>query len=286
MILTKDTTLLPLLIEINKGMSRSKVKQLLQSGRVLVNGKAVTQFDHPLKPGDCVDIGAATMTKRPLSNKWVQLVYEDKYLVVIDKREGILSMATSHHAFCVKTVLDNYFEARHQRCHAHIVHRLDRDTSGLMIFAKSHDVQQRFEADWKGIVYDRRYVAVAEGIIENDNNTITSWLKENKQGFVYSDNSQPPAPDAKYAVTHYKVLERGKTNTLVELRLDTGRKNQIRVHLSDLNHPVVGDPKYSAQSTVAPRLCLHAYRLHFTHPITGEQMLFDTPIPGTFRGLL
>ena len=220
----------------------------------------------------------------------MSLVYEDKYLVVIEKREGILSMATSHHSFCVKTVLDNYFERTCQHCRAHLVHRLDRDTSGLMIYAKSRNVQQLFEQDWKGIVYDRRYVAVAQGLLEQESGTIVSWLKDNKQYYTISSKTDN---GGKRAITHYRILQKGKVNTLVELKLETGRKNQIRVHLSDLYHPVVGDKKYGSAEEEASdyakntdRMCLHAFRLYFKHPVTGEDLHFETPIPQSFVKLL
>lgn len=285
MIATVENQLLPTLIEWQRDMSRSKIKQLLQQGRILVNGQAVTQFNFVVKPGDKIEIGSSSTQRQGLTNRYLTLVYEDRYLVVIDKREGILSMATSHHAFCLKNVLDRYFESTHQRCHAHLVHRLDRDTSGLMIFAKSREVQQLFEADWKGLVYDRRYVAVAEGLMQENEGTVSNWLKDNKQCFTYSSTTDN---GGKWAVTHFRVLEKGETNTLVELKLDTGRKNQIRVHLSDLGHPVLGDVKYSpnTEQAGAPRLCLHAYRLHFTHPVTQQEMCFDTPVPPLFEKLL
>lgn len=297
----KETTLFEELMQWQTSMSRTKLKQCLQHRRVLVNGRAVTQFNHPLHVGDVIAIGQSDHGRGDANSRYLKILYEDRYLVVINKNEGILSMATSHHAFCVKRVLDGYFDRTHQKCRAHLVHRLDRDTSGLMIFAKSRDVQMRFEADWKGIVYDRRYVAVAEGVMPTDEGTVSNWLKDNKQYFTYSS---PVDNGGKFAVTHYRVLERGQNNTLVELKLDTGRKNQIRVHLSDLGHPVLGDPKYGAvadivdtpmrgNADVAPsshpaakRLCLHAYRLHFTHPVTGETMQFDTPVPNYFLSLL
>lgn len=281
-----ESTLLSFLIEEMKELSRSRIKDFLREGRVLVNGQSVTKFDAPLMPGDKVSIGDnKSSRKTELNNKYVRLVHEDRYLVVIEKREGILSMATSHHSFCIKTVLDNYFERSRQRCRAHLVHRLDRETSGLMIFAKSREVQQVFESDWKGFVYDRRYVAVAKGMLEQDEGTISSWLRDNKQYFTMSSKTDN---GGKFAVTHYRVLDRGKENTLVELRLETGRKNQIRVHLSDLHHPVVGDRKYgavqieSSDSAIPVRMCLHAVRLFFKHPVTGEDLHFSTPIPAYF----
>lgn len=288
-VVRREGHLLPYLQEEWREMSRTRVKELLRQGRICVNGKPVCRHDFALHVGDKVEITKGGGNRAELNNRYVRLVYEDRYLVVIEKREGILSMATSHHSFCVKTVLDNYFERTRQRCRAHVVHRLDRETSGLMIFAKSHEVQQLFEADWKGLVYDRRYVAVARGIVGQDSGTMESWLKDNKQYFTMSS---PVDNGGKYAVTHYRVVERGGSNTLVELRLDTGRKNQIRVHLSDLRHPVVGDRKYGGRqesdepAACGDRLCLHAMRLFFTHPVSGEDMRFETPVPKEFYAAL
>ena len=285
MIVKNDTCLLPYLMEKFSDMSRSRIKQLLSRRRILVNGKSITRHDTPLRSGDVVEIGSAMAEVDRLNSRYLRLVYEDNHLVVIDKREGILSMATSHHSFCVKTILDEYFERCHLRCHAHLVHRLDRETSGLMLYAKSRNVQHLFETDWKGLVYDRRYVAVVLGKMEKDEGTISNWLTDNKQFFTYSS---PVDNGGKYAVTHYRVLRRGAVNTLVEARLDTGRKNQIRVHLSDIAHPVLGDRKYGPDNDAAAfsRLCLHAYRLHFIHPITGERLMFDTPVPSKFLAAL
>ena len=288
-IVKKRIRLLPFLFEAMANLSHSRIKQFLQEGRILVNGNPTTQHDAQLEIGDKIELGDSKLKKIKLNNRYVSLVYEDKYLVVIEKREGILSMATSHHSFCVKTVLDNYFERTCQHCRAHLVHRLDRDTSGLMIYAKSRRVQQLFEQNWKGQVYDRRYVAVAQGHLDQECGTIVSWLNENKQFYTISSTTDN---GGKKAITHYRILKRGKINTLVELKLDTGRKNQIRVHLSDLCHPVVGDKKYGnieedvLECSVNIRMCLHAFRLFFKHPVTGEDLHFETPIPPYFLTLL
>lgn len=286
----KNTVLLPFLFESMPETSRSRIRQFLRDGRIQVNGVAVSQYDTPLSVGDKVVLGSRKSVRSTgLNSRHVYLVYEDRHLVVVEKREGILSMATSHHSFCVKTVLDNYFERTRQHCRAHIVHRLDRDTSGLMIYAKDRDTQQRFEANWKELVFDRRYVAVARGILCPDAGTVTSWLKDNKQFFTMSS---PVDNGGKIAITHYKVIKRGEQNTLVELKLETGRKNQIRVHLSDLHHPVVGDRKYGteafsdATAMEAGRMYLHALRLYFHHPVTGEEFHFSTPIPPSFLAAL
>ena len=191
-------------------------------------------------------------------------------------------MAAGHSSLNVKGVLDDYFRNSKQKCTAHVVHRLDRETSGLMIYAKDMATEQELEHNWHDIVYDRRYVAVVSGEMEDDEGVITSWLKDNKAYFTYSsrvDNG------GKFAITHFHTLDRTTEHSLVEYRLETGRKNQIRVHSADIGHPVCGDLKYGNGDNPIGRLCLHAYMLCFTHPVTRRPMEFETPIPTAFRKL-
>lgn len=260
------------------GISRSKAKAILQGGGIRVERKNVTQFDYPLRPGMTVEISKRKNATQ-LVSKFVKLVYEDRYICVVEKNIGILSMATDHHQFCVKTVLDDYFHKSRQKCTAHVVHRLDRDTSGLLVYAKTIEAEQILEHNWRDIVTDRRYVALASGRMEQESGTVESWLKDNKAYFTYSsqvDNG------GKYAVTHFRTLRTNDNYSLVELKLETGRKNQIRVHLQDLRHPVCGDIKYGNGDDPCGRLCLHAFRLDFYHPITREHMHFETPMPKAF----
>ena len=161
-----------------------------------------------------------------------------------------------------------------------MVHRLDRDTSGLMVYAKDMETEQILEHNWHEIVYDRRYVAVVSGEMEQDEGTIRNWLKDNK---AYVTFSSPVDNGGKLAITHFHVLDRTTEHSLVEYRLETGRKNQIRVHSADMGHPVCGDTKYGNGDDPMHRLCLHAWLLCFTHPVTGEPMEFETPIPVAFR---
>lgn len=261
--------------------SRNKIKATLQGRGIKVNGKVVTQFDLSLKVGDKVSI-SRHKSKNTFKSQYVKVVYEDRWLVVIEKNIGILSMAAGHSSLNVKKLLDDYFNKSHQKCRAHVVHRLDRDTSGLMVYAKDIDTEQILEHNWHQIVYDRRYVAVVSGEMENDNGTIANWLKDSKAYITYSS---PIDNGGKYAVTHYHVLNRTTEHSLVEYRLETGRKNQIRVHSADMGHPVCGDTKYGNGDDPIHRLCLHAYMLCFTHPVTGERMEFATPIPTSFRSL-
>ncbi len=261
--------------------SKNKIKLTLKGRGVKVNGKVVTQFDYPLVPGMRV---AVSRSKRndTFKSRYVKIVYEDRWLVVVEKNIGILSMAAGHSSLNVKSVLDDYFAKSRQKCRAHVVHRLDRDTSGLMIYAKDIDTEQILEHNWHDIVYDRRYVAVVSGEMEESEGTIANWLKDNKAYVTYSS---PVDNGGKYAVTHFYVLDRTTEHSLVEYKLETGRKNQIRVHSADMGHPVCGDVKYGNGDDPLHRLCLHAYVLCFTHPITGERMEFDTPVPAQFRHL-
>lgn len=265
----------------NVSESRSKLKATLQGRGIAVNGRMVTQFDYRLKAGDKIII-SRHKKQNQFKSRYVKIVYEDRWLVVVEKNIGILSMAAGHSSLNVKSVLDDYFLKSRQKCRAHVVHRLDRDTSGLMVYAKDIETEQILEHNWHQIVYDRRYVAVVSGEIEQDNGTIANWLKDNKAYITYSS---PTDNGGKYAVTHFQVLNRTTEHSLVEYKLETGRKNQIRVHSADMGHPVCGDVKYGNGDDPLHRLCLHAYMLCFTHPVTGEPMEFSTPIPTAFRSL-
>ena len=265
----------------NVSESRSKLKATLQGRGIAVNGRMVTQFDYQLKAGDKIII-SRHKKQNQFKSRYVKIVYEDRWLVVVEKNIGILSMAAGHSSLNVKSVLDDYFLKSRQKCRAHVVHRLDRDTSGLMVYAKDIETEQILEHNWHQIVYDRRYVAVVSGEMEQDNGTIANWLKDNKAYITYSS---PTDNGGKYAVTHFQVLNRTTEHSLVEYKLETGRKNQIRVHSADMGHPVCGDVKYGNGDDPLHRLCLHAYMLCFTHPVTGEPMEFSTPIPTIFRSL-
>lgn len=265
----------------NVSESRSKLKATLQGRGIAVNGRMVTQFDYQLKAGDKIII-SRHKKQNQFKSRYAKIVYEDRWLVVVEKNIGILSMAAGHSSLNVKSVLDDYFLKSRQKCRAHVVHRLDRDTSGLMVYAKDIETEQILEHNWHQIVYDRRYVAVVSGEMEQNNGTIANWLKDNKAYITYSS---PTDNGGKYAVTHFQVLNRTTEHSLVEYKLETGRKNQIRVHSADMGHPVCGDMKYGNGDDPLHRLCLHAYMLCFTHPVTGEPMEFSTPIPTAFRSL-
>lgn len=275
-----EDTLLNWLLN-NLHQSRTKVKATLSGRGIKVNDVVVTRFDHPLHSGDKIAISRSKVNDT-FKSRYVKIVYEDQWIVVIEKNIGILSMAAGHSSLNVKSVLDDYFQKTRQNCRAHVVHRLDRDTSGLMIYAKDIETEQILEHNWHDIVYDRRYVAVVSGEMEEDQGTVTSWLKDNKAYVTYSS---PIDNGGKHAVTHYFTLKRTTDHSLVEFKLETGRKNQIRVHSADLGHPVCGDVKYGNGNDPLHRLCLHAICLCFYHPVTGKPMEFETPIPTSFQQL-
>lgn len=276
-----EKPLLEWLLENLKGMSRSKIKATLKGKGIKVDGRIVTQFDYPLTPGMKISVSLNKQNDL-FKSRYVKLVYEDRYLVVVEKTEGILSMAAGKQSPNVKSILDGYFLLSRQKCRAHVVHRLDRDTSGLLIYAKDMQTEQILEHEWHDIVYDRRYVAVLSGEMEEDEGTVTGYLKDNKSFITYSS---PTDNGGKFAVTHFRTLARTTEHSLVEFKLETGRKNQIRVHAADLGHPVCGDIKYGNGDDPVHRLCLHAYLLCFYHPVTHERMEFETPIPPSFRRL-
>ncbi|MBO7068812.1 MAG: RluA family pseudouridine synthase [Bacteroidaceae bacterium] len=271
--------LMEFMLKQMSGVSKNRVKDLLSGHAVTVDRKLVTQYNYMLKVGEVVRISRHKRSTE-LINKHIKIVYEDKDIVVIEKQPGILSMASAPNQFCVKTILDEYFQKRHFRCRAHVVHRLDRETSGLMIYAKSIEIAQILENNWHEIVYDRLYVAILCGCMEQEGGTVHSWLKDNKAFITFSS---PTDNGGKEAVTHYHRLQCNKDYSLVEMRLETGRKNQIRVHMKDLGYPVAGDIKYGNGRNPIGRLALHAYRLNFYHPRTGEPMNFETPFPTSFN---
>lgn len=260
------------------GISRNKAKSILSNGGVLVNKNITTQYNFRLSPGMTVEI---SRSKQPatVNSKFVRIVYEDRDIIIIEKAPGILSAPAPHHPFNVKTVLDTHLRLSHKKCTTHVVHRLDRDTSGLMVYAKNVETAKILEENWKQIVSDRRYLALVEGEMEQKNGTIESWLTDNDK---YITESSPIDNGGKYALTHFRVLKSNKKYSLVELKLETGRKNQIRVHMQDIGHPVCGDIKYGTNTTPRQRLCLHAHLLCLSHPRTREQLKFESPAPDLF----
>ena len=240
-----------------------------------------------------------------MKNIPIRIVYEDQYIIVIEKREGLLSMGTARgkEEITAHSLLNNYIRNTAPRRGRYapqprifIVHRLDRETSGLMIFAKSEEIKRTLQDNWDEIITGRKYVAVVNGCYQQPaepiQGTIRTWLKENSAYIVYSS---PKDNGGQLAITHYKVLDSNpKTRkSLMELELETGRKNQIRVHMQEMGTPIFGDKKYYGgipahleESKKARRLYLHAFTLNFIHPVTGKEMKFTTGIPRNFTAVI
>ncbi|MCD8235809.1 MAG: RluA family pseudouridine synthase [Prevotellaceae bacterium] len=275
--------LMAFLMKVVPGANRTKIKGFLTQKMVFVDHRIETQYNAPLVKGQLVQISNRG-NKHAFHNKFVKIIYEDAFILVVEKERGILTNAQpGTNQITVKTILDEYVRRQNRTMSVHTVHRLDRETSGLLLFAKRRDVQQMFVEHWRETVTDRRYIAVVQGEMEKDYGTVASWLKDNKMFVVYSsvrDNG------GQYAVTHYQTLKRANGLSLVELKLETGRKNQIRVHMQDLHHPIVGDMKYGCDIDPIGRICLHAFKLEFVHPITKELLKFETPYPAAFCKLL
>lgn len=276
------SVLIEFVMEKLHGISRNRAKALISNRVVLVNNAITTHPLTELKPGDVVQLDRSKH-KMSFRSRDLDIVYEDPYLLIIDKSSGLLSMSNNTRQQTVQTVLNRYLEKGGGRNTSHLVHRLDRDTSGLMVYAKDVQTQQSLINGWQQLVTDRRYLALVEGELENPVGRIQSWLTEDKR---FITHSSPVDNGGKFAVTHYKVLSSSNGYSLVECELETGRKNQIRVHMSDLGHPVAGDRKYGASGDPMHRLGLHAYMLCFVHPVTGKHMKFETPVPVCFEKCL
>lgn len=260
--------------------SRTKIKGLLSKRLVYVDQQIVTQFNHPLEIGQKVQV-SRQKPAAAFHNNLIRLVYEDAYLLVVEKQPGLLSVSSEREKErTAASILTEYLRKSNKRARAYVVHRLDRDTSGLMMFAKDEQTQNRLRDNWHDIVYDRRYIAVLVGEMEKDYGTVESYLTDHKlyvSSSIEDDGGQ-------LAITHYQTIRRGSGLSLVEMRLETGRKNQIRVHMADLGHPVAGDGRYGIEdANPLGRLALHAFKLCFYHPVTGERMQFETPYPASFK---
>jgi 23S rRNA pseudouridine1911/1915/1917 synthase len=272
----RKVKLLEFLYESFPQQSRKSVKELLERKQIMIINQIVTRFDYPLEPGMDVII-LRKKAARNITLRKMNLLYEDEHLIVIEKSSGLLSVVTEKgNEETAFSILKNYVKSNNAKAQLYIVHRLDRDTSGVMMFAKSKEVQQKLQDNWDDVVTKRIYYAVVEGHVKNAKGEIVSCLKENKSLKMYS--SITPG-DGQKAVTRYRVLKSNARYSLLEVELKTGRKNQIRVHLQEMGHSIAGDKKYGAVTDPLRRLALHAGMLEFFHPISRKRLHFATPVP-------
>ena len=277
----EEMPLMDFIMKSLNGISKTKAKGILTGGGILVEHDVVTRHDFNVKPGMIVEI-----SKHPVGSRksfdytpYFDIIYEDDDVIVVNKADEVLSMGVGKSSLNMKDLLDRYFVDSRQNCTAHVVHRLDARTTGLMMYAKSTEVQQLLTKDWKKTIIDRRYVAVVEGEMKDEEGSVKSWLKDTESLKIISSRTDN---GGKWAWTDWKLLKKGKGLSLIELHLHTGRKNQIRVHMSVLHHPILGDYKYGAKMDDIKRMCLHAYKLAFYQPRTGEPLSFETPFPAYF----
>lgn len=279
---TERDELMAFLMKKMTGISRTRVKSLLTNRMVLVNNIIQTQYNFLLEPGMKVQV-SREKHNREFHNPMLKLMYEDAYLLVVEKKEGLLSVATDHQKErTAQHILNEYVKRENRNNRIYVVHRLDRETSGIMMYAKDEKTQRKLRDNWHDIVIDRRYVAVVMGDMEKNTGTVESWLTDRKLYVSSSDYDD----GGKHSVTHYHTIKCANGYSLVELNLETGRKNQIRVHMQVLGHPIVGDSRYGCDVDPLGRMALHAFKLSFYHPVTGELMRFETPYPSSFKNLL
>ena len=282
--------LMDFLIAKMGGMARSSVKQLLGQRRVKVGNAIQTRHDFALKAGDVVTVSSGRGNSQ-LNHPKLRIVYEDDDLIVVNKQPGLLTVAATpgSRETTAFSILRAYVKKQNARAGIYVVHRLDRETSGLLVFARSEELQHYMREYWRELVQERTYIALAEGILEPREGKITTWLTEDKRNAVVY--SSPVDDGGDIAITNYKTLRVSANNggsevySLVELHLNTGRTNQIRVHLASKGCPVVGDRKYGHGNESSPidRLCLHAKVLAFIHPVTEQVVRFESPVPKEFN---
>jgi 23S rRNA pseudouridine1911/1915/1917 synthase len=277
------TTLMPFLLGSLKNKSRDNIKSLLRNKQVLVNGEPVTQFNHELQPGDQVNVRGERQADGIVARN-MRIVFEDEHIIVIDKNAGLLSMASDNEKYLTAyNILSSYVKQQNPSNRIFIVHRLDRDTSGLMMFARSEKIQSLLQRDWKHNVTARTYVALVEGEVAEPEGVVKSYIFESKALVMHTTRNSEKGD---LAITRFRKLKSNKEFSLLEVTLETGKKNQIRLHMQELGHSIAGDKKYGASTSPIGRLGLHASVLAFIHPVTGKEMRFESKVPAKFRRLV
>ena len=279
--------LLDFLLSTLKGQSRNNIKNLLTRKHILVNGSVVSQYNYELFNKDIVSIcknpstQSSANTKQRGSNQRLEIIYEDQDIIAINKPSGLLSIASDNEKVetAYRMVLD-YVKKSNSRNRVFVTHRIDKDTSGVLIFSKSEDLKNELQDNWNDIVSKRGYIALVEGKIEKKEDTIVNYLLETSTNIMYASNDKK---NGKKAVTHYKVLKSNNKYSLLDVNIDSGRKNQIRVALSNINHPIVGDEKYGNKNSPIKRLGLHAYELDIK--IKGKEHKFIAKTPSCFNNV-
>lgn len=273
-IVKENEILIEFLKKMFSNLSKNSVKSLLHNEKVFVNGNMTTKYNYELNVGDVVEI-------REKIAKNIDIIYEDKDIIVINKPSGLLTVATEKekNKTAYHLVME-YLKKKNKNNRIFVIHRLDKDTSGIIMFAKNERAKHLYQDNWNDIVKKRCYYAVIDGKMQKKEGTIKSYLKENGN-MVYSVKDR----SGKLAVTEYKVLKERKNISLLDINLKTGRKNQIRVHMKENKTPILGDLKYGEKSKLINRLALHAYKLELINPVTKKLLIFEASMPNEIKTL-
>lgn len=265
------STLLNFLFENAKEFSKKDIKSYLKHGSVFVNNIVITKYDYALKDNDIVTIN------RYNKNEKLDIIYEDDDFIAVDKKSGILAVDNDYNTReTLYNMVSEYVKKSNKNNKVFILHRLDKETSGVVVFSKNKELKKMLQEKWNNLVKTRKYIAIVEGKVKNED-ILKSYLKENNNHFVYETK------EGKLAITEYKKIKESNLYSWVLINLKTGRKNQIRVQFKGINHPIVGDTKYGCKNSNFKRLCLHAYELSFINPINNKKMVFKSPIPKSFQ---
>lgn len=270
---------LPILLflkELAPESSHNTLRSWIAKGRVSIAGKVVDRSNHPVRAGQEVIVGPRVQFTR--AN--VKILFEDEHLIAVEKPAGLLSVATDFHKeYTVHTIL----KQRLTSGRVFPVHRLDRATSGVMLFAYTEQARDRMKEQFEKRTIEKLYVAIVQGKLSEKKGVWQSYLEEDAQYFVAST---PSATKGKLAITYFEVIGQNSRYTALKLKLQTGRKNQLRVHCAEAGFPIVGDKKYGATANPIQRLCLHAQSIAFDHPISHKRMCFTSAVPLPFHQLL
>lgn len=277
-IVDNKISLIDAIFNFKKDLSKKSIKTFIKNKMVMVNGIVITNSSFLLDKNDLVEI---CYEKRVIPKYDLDILYEDDYLIVINKPCGLLSISNDKEKdITAYRMVSDYVKSNNKKGFIFVVHRLDQDTSGILMFCKNEKIRDRLQENWNSVVKKRGYIALVDGKI-NGNGTIRSFLMEDKRQFVYSSKNGI----GKEAITHYSVIKNNNNYSMIQVFIDTGRRNQIRVHLSERGFPIVGDKKYRCKTNPIKRLCLHANILEFIHPVSKKIISIKCDIPDNFKQL-
>jgi len=275
----KELNLLDAIYEFKKDLSKKSIKNYIKNKMVKVNDKIITNSSYMLNINDIVEI---CYEKRIIPKYDIDILYEDEYLIAINKPCGLLSISNDKEKdITAYRMISDYVKENNRKNYIFVVHRLDQETSGVLIFCKNEKIRDKMQENWNNIVKKRGYIAIVDGKM-NGSGTIHTFLTEDKRQFVYSSKNGM----GKEAITHYSVIKNNNNYSMLQVFIDTGRRNQIRVHLSERGYPIVGDKKYRCKSNPIKRLCLHANMLEFIHPVSKKVLSIKCDVPLEFNKLI